>query len=235
MIEHPNRFLLERHCVGDLPAAECERMLGHLRECPSCRTRAAGFQEHAARELAALPPERFLRDLSTRRANGEKVTRHRRWKTVGAAAGALAAAAAMLVLAPRRLDSVALRGTGLQVHRNRGGVAKLLESGDRIRSGDALRIVVTLPRAERVDVWFIDRTGRVDRLLGEGALRMDAGEQALPGSAIVDAPCSDMWLVVGVGSAISDAESALKRIGTAAHEGEDWVPRGCLSRRLQCE
>ena len=78
--------------------------------------------------------------------------------------------------------------------------------------------------------------GRVDRLLATGPVSLGTGEQALPGSAVVDAPCSDMWVVVGVGpGSTSSAEMALKRLGPGSREGDDWVPKGCLARQLRCE
>jgi hypothetical protein len=116
-------------------------------------------------------------------------------------------------------------------------MAKLMDAREHVRAGDALRIVVTLPHPEPVDAWFVDATGRVDRLLVGGPVSAGAGEHTLPGSAIVDSPCTDMWLVVGVGSgATAMAESALKKLGPGSRDGSDeWVPKGCLTRRLRCE
>ena len=235
MNEHPSRFMLERHCVGDLSPAEREKTVFHLESCINCQARVGDIKEQAERDLALWPADDFIAALSTRM--GGQVTRishFRRWAVVGIAA-ALAAAAA-LTMSPRRPERIALRGSGLQVHRNRDGIAKLMDASDRIRAGDALRLVVTLPRAEPVDVWFVDATGRVDRLLAAGPVDLGTGEQALPGSAVVDAPCADMWIVVGMGAASTSAESALKRLGPGRRDGsDDWVPKGCLARQLRCE
>ena len=236
MSEHPSRFMLERHCVGDLSAAERNKTVFHLESCPSCQVRVGEIKDQAERDLALLPPDEFVAQLSVRMGKEvHRVSQFRRWAAVSVAA-AMAAAAAF-IMTPRRQDVIALRGSGLQVHRNRDGMAKLMESGDRIRAGDALRIVVTLPHAEPVDVWFVDATGRVDRLLATGPVSLGTGEQALPGSAVVDAPCSDMWVVVGVGaSSTSSAEAMLKRLGPGPRDGSDaWVPKGCLARPLRCE
>jgi hypothetical protein len=236
MSEHPNRFMLERHCVGDLSPAERDKTVFHLESCTFCQERVGEIKDGAERELALLPPDEFVAKLSMRMGREvRRVSQFRRWAAVSAAAAM--AAAAVLVMAPRRPGTVALRGSGLQVHRNRDGMAKLMDSGDRIKAGDALRVVVTLPHAEPVDVWFVDTTGRVDRLLTKGPLELGGGEQALPGSALVDAPCSDMWVVVGVGAAAtSSAETALKRLGPSPRNGnDDWVPKGCLARQLRCE
>jgi hypothetical protein len=235
MSEHPSRFMLERHCVGDLSPAEHDKTVFHLESCPSCQVRIGQMKDQADRDRALMPADEFVSQLSVRLGHEvRRVSQFRRWAAIGAAAAM--AAAATLIMSPRRHDAIALRGSGLQIHRNRDGMAKLMESGDRIKAGDALRIVVTLPRTEPVDVWFVDATGRVDRLLATGPSTLASGEQPLPGSAVVDAPCSDMWVVVGVGAgSASSAEMALKRLGPGPREGDDWVPKGCLARHLRCE
>jgi hypothetical protein len=235
MSEHPSRFMLERHCVGDLSAAERDKTVFHLESCASCQARAGEIKDQAERDLALLPADDFVAQLSVRMGNEvRRVSQLRRWAAVSVAA-AMAAAAALIMM-PRRHDAIALRGSGLQVHRNRNGMAKLMDGGDRIKAGDALRVVVTVPHPDPVDVWFVDSTGRVDRLLASGPVSLGTGEQTLPGSAVVDAPCSDMWIVVGVGPASSaSAEAALKRLGPSHRDGDDWVPKGCLARQLRCE
>jgi hypothetical protein len=222
--------------VGDLPPAERDKTVFHLQACPSCQVRVGNIKDEAERSLATLPADEFVSQLSVRMGKQvQRVSQFRRWATVSVAVAM--AAGATLIMTPRQHEAVTLRGSGLQVHRNRDGMAKLMENGDRIRAGDALRVVVTLAHAEPVDVWFVDSTGRVDRLMTDGPFRGTPGEQAMPGSAFVDAPCKDMWVVVGVGSgATSSAEGALKRLGPGTRDGsDDWVPKGCLSRRLQCE
>jgi hypothetical protein len=236
MSEHPNRFMLERHCVGDLSPAERDRTVVHLEGCAACQGRVGDIKSQADRDLAMHPADEFVSQLSVRMGKQDRrVSQFRRWATVSVAAAM--AAGATLIMIPRQHDAITLRGSGLQVHRNRAGMAKLMEGGDRIRAGDALRVVVTLAHAEPVDVWFVDSSGRVDRLIAEGPLHGSPGEQAMPGSAFVDAPCKDMWVVVGVGSsATSSAETALKRLGPGTRNGgDDWVPKGCLSRQLRCE
>jgi hypothetical protein len=235
MSEHPSRFMLERHCVGDLSPTERDDTSFHLESCHSCQVSVGEMKDQAERELTLLPPDEFVSKLSARMDREvRRASQLRRWAVMGAAA-AMAAGVALMA-APRRDDTVALRGSGLQVHRNRDGIAKLMDSDDRVKSGDALRVVVTLPHPQPVDVWFVDTTGRVDRLLATGPLGLSSGEQPLPGSAVVEAPCSDMWVVVGVGSASgSSVEAALKRLGPGPRDGDDWVPKGCLYRRLRCE
>jgi len=236
MSEHPNRFMLERHCVGDLSPAERDRTVVHLESCAACQERVGDIKDQAERDLAMHPADEFVSQLSVRMGKQvQRVSQFRRWAAVSVAAAM--AAGATLIMTPRRHDAITLRGSGLQVHRNRDGMAKLMEGGDRIRAGDALRVVVTLPHAEPVDVWFVDSSGRVDRLLVEGPHHGTPGEQTMPGSAFVDAPCKDMWVVVGVGrDASSSAEAALSRLGPGTRDGsDDWVPKGCLSRQLRCE
>jgi hypothetical protein len=236
MSEHPSRFMLERHCVGDLSPAERDKTVFHLEGCPSCQVRVGDIKEQAARDLLLLPVDEFTSQLSVRMGSQVgRVSPIRRWATVSLAT-ALAAAAAWVMM-PRRHDAYVLRGSGLQVHRSRDGMAKLMEPDDRIRARDALQVVVTLPHAEPVDVWFVDSTGRVDRLMTDGPLRGSPGEQTMPVSGVVEAPCKDMWVVVGIGSgATSSVEGALKRLGPGTRDGsDDWVPKGCLSRQLRCE
>jgi hypothetical protein len=236
MTEHPSRFMLERHCVGDLSPAERDKTVFHLENCASCQVRVGDIKDEAERELALLPPHEFVAKVSLRMGREvRRTSQFRRWAAVSAAAAM--AAAAVLIATPRRQGTVALRGSGLQVHRHRDGIAKRMDTGDRIKAGDALSVVVTLPHPEPVDVWFVDATGRVDRLLATGPLRLRAGEQTLPGSAVVDAPCSDMGVVVGVGTAsTASVEAALKRRGPShGNGGDDWVPNGCLYRSLKCE
>jgi hypothetical protein len=236
MSKHPSRFVLERHCVGDLSSTEDDDTVLHLESCSSCQVRIGEIKQQADRELASLPPDVFVAQLSARMGKEvRRVSQLRRWAMVGAAA-AMAAAAALIVV-PRNHDTIALRGSGLQIHRNRNGTAKLMDGADAIKAGDALRVVVTLPHSEPVDVWFVDATGRVDRLMATGPLQLSAGEQTLPGSAIVDAPCSDMWVVVGIGTAsTARAEQTMRHLGAPRRDGnDDWVPKGCLARQLRCE
>ena len=236
MSEHLSRFMLERHCVGDLSPAERDKTVFHLERCPSCQVRVSEIKDQAEHDLALLSPDEFVASLSARMGReGRRVSQFRRWAAVSVAAAM--AAGATLIMTPRRHDAIALRGSGLQIHRNRDGMAKLMEGGDRIKAGDALRVVVTLSHAEPVDVWFVDTTGRVDRLLVTGMVSLGSGEHPLPGSAVVNTPCSDMWVVVGVGAAsTSSAEATLKRLGPSPRDGsDDWVPKGCLARQLRCE
>ncbi len=236
MSEHPSRFVLERHCVGDLSPAEHDKTVFHLESCPSCQVRVGEIKDRAERDLALLPADEFVAQLSLRmRQEGRRSAPLRRWAAVGVAAAM--AAAATLIMTPRRHDTIALRGSGLQVHRNRDGMARRMDGGDRIKAGDALRVVVTLAHPEPVDVWFVDSTGRVDRLLATGPMSLGTGEQTIPGSAVVNDPCSDMWVVVGVGAAATPSiEAALKRLGPDPRAGsDDWVPKGCLARQLRCE
>jgi hypothetical protein len=174
--------------------------------------------------------------VAERRDRGDKMEGRRRLGVLAVAAAALAAAA-LLVLVARPRDEIRLKGAGAIVHRNRGGQVKVMSDADTIRAGDALRIVVTLPRSDRVEVWFVDAHGRIDRLLPEGAVDLGAGERALPGSAVVEAPCVDLWMVVATGSEVGPAtESALQRaVAGGVHPGGAWSPAGSKVQALRCE
>jgi hypothetical protein len=118
---------------------------------------------------------------------------------------------------PSAADDTRMKGTAIQIFRKRGEQVMPVGDGDRIRAGDGLRIALTLERPDRVSVWFVDRTGRIDPYPGtdpgaalgtdpgpeQGALAsgdrptsLAAGYTLLPGGVVVDAPCVDMRLIV---------------------------------------
>src|SRR5262249_38312673 len=159
---------------------------------------------------------------------------------------------AMLVLVPRTVNEVRLeggdltvqtvnqirlKGGGLTVHRNRAGNIQVLGDNDTIRAGDALRIVLSLTRPDSVAVWFVDAQGRVDRILPAEITQLPSGEHALPGSAVVETPCLDLWIVGAPGADASIPTEM--RIRTAFSGGvpsnDNWPPASVIVRRLRCE
>jgi hypothetical protein len=241
-MSHPSELVLERFSVGDLPEERARKVEEHTRTCEQC---ARVLRELAtAREALAkrMPPEAFVEKVSARR---ERVVRlaERRAARIGLGFVALVAAAAALLVVLRRPHSdegggVALKGSGVAVHRRRGEVVKVLASDDTIRGGDALRIVVTQARPSRVAAWFVDAQGRVDRVLDAGSIELAAGESPLPGSVVVDSPCVDLRLVVLFGAdSFEDSERKMKE-ALARGSGLDddaWAPPGALTERLRCE
>jgi hypothetical protein len=229
MSGHPSEPALERFSVDDLaPAAEAE-IAAHVAECAACRGLLDELERARAARLAAAPPDRFVARVAARRAR----TRTRRLISTGMVAFA-AAAALLLMLRPR--PDVRLKGVGVVIQCRRDAEVHVLGSDEKIRAGDRLRVVVTRAEAGAVAAWFVDDHGRVDALLPEPA-QLAAGEQALPGSAIVEAPCIDSWLVVATGEAANARVEATLRAAVAhgVPAGTAWLPVGAFGRRLQCE
>jgi hypothetical protein len=239
---HPGPSVLERFSVDDLPAALMAETARHVAGCLSCRHYLDQLAEAKADSLAALPPERFVAQVVSRRdRQAALLVRQRqrqRRRVFGAGIFSVTlAAAAVLVLVARPAPRVSLKGTGVAIHRSRGGEVRLLGADDTIRGGDALRVVLTLPRPNQVSAWFVDKNGRVDPVLPGATSSLAAGEQAFPGSAIVDSPCVDLTLVIAVGAAAgSQTETTLRQaVARGLPAGDDWLPSGALARSLRCE
>jgi hypothetical protein len=213
-----------------------------VRTCEACARVVAELEDERDSRLTRVPKEAFLEAVAARRDRPVRLD-ERRAARVGLAFVALVAAAAVLLFFFRRpprveTEGVALKGNGVSVHRRRGDEVKALATGDTIRAGDALRIVVTQSRASRVAAWFVDARGQVDRAFEAGAIELPAGESSLPGSVVIDAPCVDLSLVVVFGAAsLEGTERTLKENVARGPRGEDlgWAPEGALTRRLRCE
>lgn len=238
MATHPNRLTLERYSVDDLPAPARERTAEHVGACLPCQRYLGELAAVSHARLAAVPPAEFLERLAVRRGRAATVAR---WRWAGFAGAALAAAATLLFAVrpasgPDSGLGVRWKGAGVTVHRKRGPETRVLAPGEGVRAGDALRIVVALPRPALVGVWFLDAAGRVDRFSPEGSTELAAGEHALSGSAVVDAPCRDLWLIVASGAAaVRNAESAFAGHPTGRASLVATPPDGVIVRRLGCE
>jgi hypothetical protein len=186
----------------------------------------AALERAAAIELAALPAEVIVATLVRARSR-------RRWLVGAPVAVLAAAAAAVCLLVLRPAEPIQLRGAGVALQRQRDGVVSTLASGGAIQVGDRLGVKVTLARAALVNLWFVDASGRVDALLPQGPIALPAGEHGLATSAIVEAPCQETWVVVGIAEAAEAATAA--RLRPRPGPGDDWLPQGCLAVRLRCE
>jgi hypothetical protein len=237
MTAHPSSTVLERFSAEDLAGAARQETAAHVERCASCRAYLEELALARDARLASVPPDRFIGLVAERRDRAAGLAHRRRRRYVMGGTSALLAAAAALVLIARPGPEIRLKGTGVAVHRSRAGAVRVLGEGDTIRVGDALRLVVTLPRRSAVAAWFVDQNGRVDGLLSSGAVVLPAGEQPLPGSVTVEAPCVDSQVVVAVGRAANgDTEAALRRAlvsGLPPQGG--WQPPGTLARSLRCE
>jgi hypothetical protein len=243
---HPSELVLERLSVNDLSREVREVTERHVADCLSCRQFLGSLETAKEERLREVPPEMFMANLARRRRREERLARGRLLSVV---AGAVLAAAAMVVVIPRLretpgqgvqvgTDQVRLKGgTGVTVHRRRDEAVTILPAEARIRAGDGLRVVVTLDRAAVVDVWFVDRQGRVDRLLESGPMELPPGQHALPGSAVVDTPCLDLWLVVATGEAATTLTEAevRQRVAQVVEGARDDASPEVQIRELGCE
>jgi hypothetical protein len=194
MSEHPRTRELEGFAAG----AAAATIAGHIEDCDRCRGVVAQLTHERERLLARLPAATFVAQVARRREAGARRAR-RRWLAWGSGVGALAVAAASVLLILRSelpVTGARLKGIGVEVFRRRGERVEPLASDGRVRAGDGLRLSVTLPAADEVSVSFVDAQGRVDAFPGAERLALPAGEHLLPGAVVVDDPCVDLRLVV---------------------------------------
>jgi hypothetical protein len=230
MTEHPTPLALERLFADDLPAGRAEDARQHLERCGPCQALLEELGREREQLLEALPPDAMMARLERRRSRRASPVK----RTALVAASLAACVAAAVAFWPRE-PSLRLKGATVEVFRKRGDDVKRLAGGDRISASDALRVVVTLRRPERISAWYVDATGRVDPAVDGAGVDVPAGEVALPGSVVVESPCVDLWLVV-LGSAPPHTEAALRRAVRGGVPATDaWMPRGALARRLQCD
>src|SRR5712692_1070124 len=231
MTGHPSGLTLERFSVDDLPPDTRESTRGHLEVCSECRRKLDELERERDSQLRRFSPESLIASIRKKRRPFLPLI-----PALGFGALGLVAAAVVLVLfAPG--DRVRLKGTAVAIYRQRGDEVRLLGPEQRIRAGDGLRVVLTLATRQPVAAWFVDAQGRVDRFLSEGSAALERGERPLPGSAIVESPCVDLWLVVATGTgAAQRLESAFDRARMdRLPPGERWAPTGSVVRALRCE
>lgn len=234
MSAHPQALLLDRLWAGDLGGELRAEISTHASACADCRGYLGELSAESDAQLAALPPARFVEQLEGRiRLQGRK-----RRRSFAAGAAVVAALAASLLLVPQRSEDRFKGGqiAGLVVHRKRGEQVRRLEVGDRIRPGDSLRVSLSLAHPVPAGIWFVDAQGKVDPLFPSGPVEVRDGEQTLPGSVVVESPCVDLWVVAAGGPAAAGVEGALRRsLATRPPQGFDWLPKGAVVRRLECE
>ncbi len=182
---HPSDYALDRG------GAEID---AHLAACAACQERrAAAAQVDSHFEHDVLP-----RTLGRVRAKlHEASPRRQRWWLLGFGAAAVAAAV-LIVARPRPQPDAAWDGlkgsvpaanaSALSVFVKRGDKVKVLEPGQPLRAGDAVRFVARLDRPRFVELRARDAAGRERTLFPEGptAVQLRPGEP-LPGGFVVDA------------------------------------------------
>jgi len=187
---------LERHRLGELPAAESGAVAAHLGACPACAACAAEADRPLAlRPLrpAAVPapwPSLLLR--LARRLHGASPT-----AVLGRVA--LVAAAALIVVelparAPRRLavapaTLAGVKGGDVAVELVRERQGTVQHGATRFAAGDRWKALVTCPR-DRLLFWdlaVVDGTGPPSFPLPPSAPLACGNHVALPGAFRIDA------------------------------------------------
>jgi hypothetical protein len=228
---HPSRLELERLVTDDLRAAARDTLDEHVSSCAPCGAYMAELRAAHAERLARVPPSVFLDRHRQRR---------RRWlhrAILGWTGGVVTAVAATVLLfrLPHRADQIRFKGAGISVYRKRGDQVQVMTASDRVRSGDALRVVLTLGGPARLWVAAVDASGRIDPLVPGGLIELAAGEQPLPESAVVESPCVDMWLIAWPAVLPAEAEVSLRRMLPSLRGGAASFPTSALVQSVRCE
>src|SRR5262245_23554034 len=199
MTVHPSDYALDRG------GPEIE---GHVAACAACQERraaAARLDERFARGVLPRTPRRVRPGVH------EASSPRRRWWLIGGSFGAVAAAAALILVVraqhPAEPAWDGVRGAHVQgdprplsVYVKRGDKVRVLELGQPLRAGDAVRFVARLDRPRFVELRARDAEGREHTLFPEGptAVQLRPGE-ALPGGFVVDAAPGPERLTVLLG------------------------------------
>ncbi len=183
---HPSDYALDRGGAA---------IDAHLAACAAChgrRAAAANLDTHFERDV--LP--RTLGRVRAKLHDGSP--RRPRWRLLGLSVGATAVAALLIIARPRPQPDAAWNGikgavpgalgTALSVFVKRGDKVRVLEPGQPLRAGDAVRFVARLDRPRFVELRARDTAGRERTLFPEGptAVQLRPGEP-LPGGFVVDA------------------------------------------------
>jgi hypothetical protein len=209
---HPSDYALDRG------GAEID---AHVAACAACQERRA---------VAARVDAQFQRDVLPRTLGRVRAKLHdasprrQRWWLIGLSATAVAAA--LLIIARPRPDAAwdgmkgsvaSANATALSVFVKRGDKVRVLEPGQALRAGDAVRFVARLDRPRFVELRARDAAGRERTLFPEGptAVQLRPGEP-LPGGFVVDAAPGPERLTV----ILSDRPFS---VGRALSEGTDVI------------
>ncbi len=165
------------------------RIAPHLEGCGTCRSRLARMEREGDEFRRFVHPRTIDRVLARRSpARG-------RWGRLAAtlipAGGLVAAAAAMLLLAPRPSDDyLGAKGAALSVHAYAATAdgARELSDGDRVPAAALLRFRVATPAPCGLWLVSVDAQGEISRLYpSEGDLPAEVkGGAALPGGVALD-------------------------------------------------
>lgn len=177
----PPAIDLEREASGeDVPAVRA-----HLPTCEPCRGYVEKLRAESAAFQKARPPERFLSQLEAR----PRAARGPRTLFLVAAA---TAALLVLVLFPKTRDPapVLFKGSLSSITVKRGDSVTVLQAGDTLAEGDALRFSVKTERPGFALVLNRDGRGKVAVVAPFNATAAQAipeGTTVLDDSAVLDA------------------------------------------------
>jgi hypothetical protein len=237
---HPARITLERFSVEDLPTASMAEVEDHLRCCSECQRAVEDLEAFRHERLNAVATSAFVDAIERRLpgdASGTLPLRPRALRHVHRWAVAAAAIAASVLLGPllfRSSESIRFKGTDVAVYRLRGEERKRLGDGDLITEADALEVVVTLGRRERVQAWVVESNGVTTPVSPSGAVDLPPGEHILSGgSLIVEAPCRELVVVTALGE-LADRWPR-SEVQKAFFEPPEDLPARAFLRRLRCQ
>jgi hypothetical protein len=204
-VTEPISFLrLERYRLHELSAREERAVSEHLAGCQACRTCFASIEEdEALPELPELPelpapakPSERLAELIELRGAAKRVRTRRFMAWTGSATGALAlAAAALLMLRPKpdpfsgevRPPRIGIKGGDVAVELVRQHRGVLAADSAVFADGDAFKVLVTCPPplAPHFDV-VVYQAGQAYFPLAAGTLASCGNRQALSGAFTLD-------------------------------------------------
>lgn len=193
--EHVSDWTLERLILGELPAAQVDRLRARAALDAALQARIDALVADDARTLAAMPPAESAAAITRRRhlskvarmaAAPSNPSRWHGWAVIGAPA-LLAAGLAGLWMrsAPVEVPGAAERGVvdeprlgerakggargpqSLSVFRKRGELLERLSDGGTARAGDLLQVAMRSETAQRCAVVSVDGGGTVTRHLPE--------------------------------------------------------------------
>lgn len=183
------------HCASELalelhlhnPARS--RVAQHLTACPGCRERLAQMEaegEHFRRFIFPRTVDRIVAAWEGHRS------RWRTWMAALLPAGAVAAAAALMLVAPVPPDDyVGAKGTpfSVQAWRATAEGARPVADGDRVPASSVLRFKVALGTPCHLWMVSVDGRGEVSRLYpaeGKEPAPLAGGANPLPGGVALD-------------------------------------------------
>ncbi len=188
---------LERQLAGDLPA---ERGFDTT-ATDADRARLAELRAEHEAFLRSVDVDNEVRRIQQRVARAAPEPRRAWWKWL-APAGALVAAAAVVLVVVRRdsptqpEDDIQVKGDeiSLIVHVQTGDTSRRLASGDEVMPGDKIRFEVNAVKPGYVAVVGIDGSGALTVYHpgnGTGPVAFDPKARVLPGAIALDATPGD--------------------------------------------